>query len=62
MTDFLNEHPGGEEILLETAGTNSTEAFEDVGKYFLESVQKVSKIVFRTFDGRQDTIRRLFIR
>ena len=32
VTEFLAEHPGGEEILLETAGTDSTEAFEDVGK------------------------------
>jgi len=31
VTEFLAEHPGGEEILLETAGTDSTEAFEDVG-------------------------------
>lgn len=31
VTDFLSEHPGGEEILLETAGTDATEAFEDVG-------------------------------
>ena len=25
------QHPGGEEILIENAGTDSTEAFEDVG-------------------------------
>ena len=28
---FIYQHPGGEEILLEHAGQDSTEAFEDVG-------------------------------
>ncbi|XP_056134408.1 cytochrome b5 [Lampris incognitus] len=31
ITSFLEEHPGGEEVLLEQAGTDSTESFEDVG-------------------------------
>ncbi|KAL1500949.1 hypothetical protein ABEB36_006362 [Hypothenemus hampei] len=31
VTEFLNEHPGGEEVLLEQAGKDATEAFEDVG-------------------------------
>ncbi|PSN39277.1 Cytochrome b5 [Blattella germanica] len=31
VTQFLNEHPGGEEVLLEQAGKDGTEAFEDVG-------------------------------
>nr|XP_023029473.1 cytochrome b5-like [Leptinotarsa decemlineata] len=30
LTTFLNEHPGGEEVLLEQAGKNASEAFEDV--------------------------------
>ncbi len=30
-TKFLQEHPGGEEILLESAGGDATEAFEDIG-------------------------------
>lgn len=28
---FLDEHPGGEEVLFENAGEDATEAFEDVG-------------------------------
>ncbi|XP_061559404.1 cytochrome b5 [Phycodurus eques] len=31
VTRFLEEHPGGEEVLLEQAGTDGTESFEDVG-------------------------------
>merc|ERR1711879_1137230 len=31
VTKFLDEHPGGEEVLIETAGKDASEAFEDVG-------------------------------
>jgi len=31
VTEFLEEHPGGEEVLLEQAGKDATENFEDVG-------------------------------
>lgn len=31
VTKFLNDHPGGEEILLEHAGKDGSESFEDVG-------------------------------
>ena len=31
VTEFLNDHPGGEEVLLEQAGKDTTEEFEDVG-------------------------------
>lgn len=31
ITKFLDEHPGGEEVLIEQAGCNATENFEDVG-------------------------------
>ncbi|XP_053461367.1 cytochrome b5 type B [Nycticebus coucang] len=31
VTPFLNEHPGGEEVLLEQAGVDASESFEDVG-------------------------------
>lgn len=29
--NFLLQHPGGEEVLLEQAGKDGTEAFEDIG-------------------------------
>lgn len=31
MTKYLEDHPGGNAILLEVAGTDATEAFEEVG-------------------------------
>lgn len=31
ITQFLDEHPGGEEVLLDQAGGDGTEPFEDVG-------------------------------
>nr|XP_060644089.1 cytochrome b5 type B [Anolis sagrei ordinatus] len=31
VTRFLDEHPGGEEVLLEQAGQDATESFDDVG-------------------------------
>ncbi|KAI1436238.1 cytochrome b5 [Xylaria sp. CBS 124048] len=30
-TKFVDEHPGGEEVLLDLGGQDATEAFEDVG-------------------------------
>ncbi|KAL1976138.1 hypothetical protein VTN31DRAFT_2420 [Thermomyces dupontii] len=30
-SSFVDEHPGGEEVLLDVAGQDATEAFEDVG-------------------------------
>ncbi|XP_013882756.1 cytochrome b5 type B [Austrofundulus limnaeus] len=31
ISNFLEEHPGGEEVLLEQGGADATESFEDVG-------------------------------
>ncbi|XP_028048423.1 cytochrome b5 isoform X2 [Monomorium pharaonis] len=31
VSQFLNEHPGGEEVLLEQNGRDATEPFEDIG-------------------------------
>ncbi|KAJ5899577.1 hypothetical protein N7495_004321 [Penicillium taxi] len=31
VTSFVDEHPGGEEVLMDVAGVDGTEAFEDVG-------------------------------
>ncbi|KAL5777632.1 hypothetical protein ACOSP7_010558 [Xanthoceras sorbifolium] len=31
VTEFLEEHPGGEEVLLESAGKDATKEFENIG-------------------------------
>jgi len=31
VTDFLNEHPGGDEVLMERAGKDATVAFDEIG-------------------------------
>lgn len=31
VTKFLDEHPGGHEVLVEKAGSDATEAFDDIG-------------------------------
>ncbi|KAK5646255.1 hypothetical protein RI129_004719 [Pyrocoelia pectoralis] len=31
VSEFINEHPGGEEVLLERAGGEASEGFEDAG-------------------------------
>lgn len=31
ISQFINEHPGGEEVLLDVAGQDATSAFEDIG-------------------------------
>lgn len=31
VTDFLDEHPGGDEVMISSSGKDATEDFEDVG-------------------------------
>ncbi|RKP00031.1 hypothetical protein CXG81DRAFT_13714, partial [Caulochytrium protostelioides] len=31
VTAFVNDHPGGEEVLFDQAGMDATEAFDEVG-------------------------------
>jgi cytochrome-b5 reductase len=33
VTKYLEDHPGGSAILVEVAGTDATEAFEETGHY-----------------------------
>lgn len=71
ITSFLGEHPGGEEVLLEQAGLDATESFEDVGhstdaremlqQYFIGEVhmddrnKENSKEIFITTSGESSS-------
>ncbi|XP_060680286.1 cytochrome b5 [Hemiscyllium ocellatum] len=56
VTKFLEEHPGGEEVLREQAGGDASEAFDDVGhstdaremtkKYFIGELHPDDRGVF----------------
>uniref|UniRef100_A0A3B3ZS18 Cytochrome b5 heme-binding domain-containing protein n=1 Tax=Periophthalmus magnuspinnatus TaxID=409849 RepID=A0A3B3ZS18_9GOBI len=60
ITSFLEEHPGGEEVLLEQAGADATESFEDVGhstdaremleQYYVGELHPVSATHLASFD------------
>ncbi|NXW95231.1 CYB5B protein, partial [Alopecoenas beccarii] len=62
VTRFLEEHPGGEEVLLEQAGRDATESFEDVGhstdaremlkQYYIGEVHPVRTSLSHTRWGR----------
>ncbi|GAB5590565.1 hypothetical protein Unana1_05465 [Umbelopsis nana] len=53
ITEFVEEHPGGEEVLLDEAGKDATEAFEDIGhsdeareilhKYYVADLDEASQ-------------------
>ncbi|RMX60785.1 hypothetical protein pdam_00025231 [Pocillopora damicornis] len=42
VTNFLDEHPGGREIILEHAGMDATTVFQDIGHSF-EALKVLSK-------------------
>ncbi|WOO78908.1 Cytochrome b5 [Vanrija pseudolonga] len=50
VTQFLDEHPGGDEVLLEEGGRDATEAFEDVG-HSDEARDMLPKMLLGSFDG-----------
>ncbi|KAL0073942.1 cytochrome b5 [Phycomyces blakesleeanus] len=63
ITEFSVEHPGGEEVLLDEAGKDATESFEDIGhsdeareilaKYYIGDLEESAHKVGQTFHGLQ---------
>ncbi|KAF9572689.1 hypothetical protein EC968_009590 [Mortierella alpina] len=47
-TGFIDEHPGGEEVLIDEAGRDATESFEDVG-HSDEAREIMSKLLVGEF-------------
>ncbi|WWC59983.1 uncharacterized protein I303_102546 [Kwoniella dejecticola CBS 10117] len=54
ITAFMDEHPGGDEVLVEEAGRDATEAFEDVG-HSDEAREMLPKMLLGDFYGEKKT-------
>ncbi|WVQ62991.1 uncharacterized protein L199_001140 [Kwoniella botswanensis] len=52
ITAFMDEHPGGDEVLIEEAGRDATEAFEDVG-HSDEAREMLPKMLLGDFYGEK---------
>ncbi|EMR08232.1 hypothetical protein PNEG_03400 [Pneumocystis murina B123] len=53
VSPFINEHPGGEEVLLDVAGKDATDAFEDVG-HSDEARDILKKLVVGKLEGKME--------
>eukprot|EP00824_Muranothrix_gubernata_P016678 TRINITY_DN34372_c0_g1_i1.p1 TRINITY_DN34372_c0_g1~~TRINITY_DN34372_c0_g1_i1.p1 ORF type:complete len:440 (+),score=78.82 TRINITY_DN34372_c0_g1_i1:29-1321(+) len=53
VTDFLSEHPGGEDLLLESAGADCTEPFLDTG-HTSDAHAMLPGMLVGVFDGHQE--------
>jgi cytochrome b involved in lipid metabolism len=47
VTKFLNDHPGGAEVMLEVAGQDATVQFDDIGHSEKAKQQIVEKCIFK---------------
>ncbi|KAF9171652.1 hypothetical protein BGX21_007138, partial [Mortierella sp. AD011] len=61
VTGFIDEHPGGEEVLIDEAGRDATESFEDVG-HSEEAREILSKLYIGEYksDGAADKSKKTF--
>jgi len=65
VTKFIDEHPGGDEVILAEAGIDATEAFEDVGHsdearallpdMLVGTFDKGSAVDLKLFDDKKGT-------
>ncbi|KAE8148614.1 hypothetical protein BDV25DRAFT_157960 [Aspergillus avenaceus] len=55
ITKYLHDHPGGADVLVETAGTDATEAFEDVG-HSEDSVEIMQDFLIGTLQGAKEYV------
>ncbi|KAI7907166.1 cytochrome b5 [Cokeromyces recurvatus] len=59
ITEFILEHPGGEEVLFDEAGKDATEAFEDIG-HSDEAHDMLEKYLIGTLDEASQNKERKF--
>jgi cytochrome b involved in lipid metabolism len=61
VTKFINEHPGGDEVLRELAGNDATEAFEDIGHSdgARTQLEKFRIGTFNTYDARVEAVQKV---
>ncbi|KAL7419817.1 hypothetical protein Q5752_005733 [Cryptotrichosporon argae] len=52
VTGFLDEHPGGDEVIIEEGGRDATEAFEDIG-HSDEARKMLDKMYIGDFKGEK---------
>uniref|UniRef100_A0A915ABE5 Cytochrome b5 n=1 Tax=Parascaris univalens TaxID=6257 RepID=A0A915ABE5_PARUN len=55
VSKFLDEHPGGCEVLLEQAGIDGTEAFEDVGHSTDARAMRETYLIAEIVDAEKQT-------
>ncbi|PWY85092.1 hypothetical protein BO70DRAFT_428641 [Aspergillus heteromorphus CBS 117.55] len=55
ITEYLQDHPGGADVLIETAGTDATAAFEDVG-HSEDSREILQEYLIGTLKGAKEYV------
>ena len=58
VTKYLDDHPGGAEVMLDVAGQNADEFFEDIG-HSKEARQELQKYLIGTFKLDEATLAKM---
>ncbi|PLN83885.1 hypothetical protein BDW42DRAFT_199917 [Aspergillus taichungensis] len=61
VTDYVRDHPGGADVLVDVAGTDATEAYEDVG-HSEDANEILETYLVGTLKGAQDFVRKQAVR
>ena len=58
VTKYLDDHPGGAEVMLDVAGQNADEFFEDIG-HSKEARQELAKYLIGTYKLDEATLAKM---
>ena len=58
VTKYLDDHPGGAEVMLDVAGQNADEFFEDIG-HSKEAREELKKYLIGTFKLDEATLAKM---